>query len=330
MPADKETLTPAAEPDRFEHESPLRAFTDWNAHGSYAIGKGLRPSVAHLPVYLDAIERKEGWQLVQMLLDGNGSFRSAIFRRSGWWKGKVNGHLAFATRKLGECFEPLQPSEEELAFYEDMGRKHTRAVEMAAELDAEDGGYEMIDPIESAFGDFPNVAPFDPKRYGKKLYDEWLRGEIEKGFLPDDPVNPPHYGGTACAEIGERLTPNAYQTLKYCWRLGEKDDPVVELGKAIWYWKREIELYKDRPRLPRLFCPDFDLAGRIADRIEFTRQIVLSLWSGFTFGMLPDHRQAILVMLERELERRKNHEEPSDDLYEEEPSYDNRGRGMEP
>jgi len=57
-----------------------------------------------------------------------------------------------------------------------------------------------------------------------------------------DPINPAHYNGTACAQIGERLTANAYQVLKYNWRLGKKDDPVIEVGKSIWYLDREIAL----------------------------------------------------------------------------------------
>lgn len=70
----------------------------------------------------------------------------------------------------------------------------------------------------------------------------------------NDPINPAHYDGTACAQIGERLTGNSYQVLKYNWRLGKKDDPVIEVGKSIWYLDREILIGKEgfRPnqRLP--------------------------------------------------------------------------------
>lgn len=60
--------------------------------------------------------------------------------------------------------------------------------------------------------------------------------------MSDDPINPKHYAGTACAEIGERLTGNSYQVLKYNWRLGKKDAPAIEIGKSLWYLDREIEL----------------------------------------------------------------------------------------
>ena len=60
----------------------------------------------------------------------------------------------------------------------------------------------------------------------------------------NDPINPAHYNGTACAQIGERLTANSYQVLKYNWRLGRKDDPIIETGKSIWYLDREINLAK--------------------------------------------------------------------------------------
>lgn len=71
----------------------------------------------------------------------------------------------------------------------------------------------------------------------------------------NDPINPAHYDGTACAQIGERLTANSYQVLKYNWRLGKKDDPVIEVGKSIWYLDREIKLAEDgyRPGPRSLF-----------------------------------------------------------------------------
>lgn len=75
-----ETLIAAAEPDRFTHESPIRAFTDFRVAGTWAIGKGFRPSLAHLHTYLDAMQHKEGWHLVQML-DGGSLNPTLIFQR---------------------------------------------------------------------------------------------------------------------------------------------------------------------------------------------------------------------------------------------------------
>lgn len=60
--------------------------------------------------------------------------------------------------------------------------------------------------------------------------------------MADDPINPKHYDGTLCAQIGERLTANSYQVLKYNWRLGKKDAATIEVGKSIWYLDRELEL----------------------------------------------------------------------------------------
>ena len=68
------------EPDGFTHESPIRAFTDWTVNGRYAIGKGFRPSLQHLTVYLDAMERLEGWALLQVLEAASGS-PSFVFRQ---------------------------------------------------------------------------------------------------------------------------------------------------------------------------------------------------------------------------------------------------------
>lgn len=68
-----ESLHAQPEPDGFAHESPIRAFTDWTVNGRYAIGKGFRPSLQHLTVYLDAMDRLEGWSLLQVLEAASGS-----------------------------------------------------------------------------------------------------------------------------------------------------------------------------------------------------------------------------------------------------------------
>lgn len=66
--------------DNFVTESPIRAFTHWDAQGKYAIGKGFRPSLQHLARYLDAMISKEGWELVQ-ILESATSAPSFVFRK---------------------------------------------------------------------------------------------------------------------------------------------------------------------------------------------------------------------------------------------------------
>lgn len=53
--------------DNFTTESPTRAFTEFRECGLYAMGRGFRPAVDHIPVYLDAMESKAGWALVQII-----------------------------------------------------------------------------------------------------------------------------------------------------------------------------------------------------------------------------------------------------------------------
>lgn len=57
--------------DGFTTESPIRAFTDFKVNGRYAIGKGFRPSMAHLGAYLDAMEGREHWKLLQIIMPDN-------------------------------------------------------------------------------------------------------------------------------------------------------------------------------------------------------------------------------------------------------------------
>lgn len=79
-----DTLIAAKQADGFKSESPIRAFTDFQVSGSYAIGKGFRPSMAHLSRYLDAMEAKEGWRLVQIILpDNDAADPTILFHKVG-------------------------------------------------------------------------------------------------------------------------------------------------------------------------------------------------------------------------------------------------------
>lgn len=77
-----QSLHAEVSPDNFETESPIRAFTHWDCQGKYAIGKGFRPSLQHLARYLDAMDEREGWQLVQ-ILESATIAPSFVFRK-GW------------------------------------------------------------------------------------------------------------------------------------------------------------------------------------------------------------------------------------------------------
>ena len=78
-----DSLISPKQPDGFKTESPIRAFTDFQVSGNYAIGKGFRPSMAHLSRYLDAMEAKGGWALVQVILpDNDAADPTILFRKS--------------------------------------------------------------------------------------------------------------------------------------------------------------------------------------------------------------------------------------------------------
>ena len=106
-----------------------------------------------------------------------------------------------------------------------------------------------------------------------------------------DPINPAHYAGRTCADIGERLTANGYQILKYVWRLGKKDNILTELGKAQWYAESEFKLLlaldvkfpgmRTQPLLHDLADPDSFLRDRIDGQPLFTREIAFHLWAGY-------------------------------------------------
>lgn len=329
------------EKDGFKHESPIRAFTSYTMAGGYFIGKGFRPSLQHLTEYLDAMERKEGYSLVQLLEAATGA-PTMIFRRDPAWVGTdVYKQIADIVRN---------PTEGE-----------RRPIAMAA-LGA---GYRQEEPWYSLGSNAPipddhymEAAEYVIRRshadQGKDQYADQVIADFRKRFAPpknhasrshaslasqlgfvmssasmvrikqliaafldetrmksaygdndglapdnvtvpgpapsDDPVNPDHYAGRACADIGERLSANGYQILKYCWRLGKKDEPCQELGKALWYLESEDALLKTF-RVPMVRAPS--LLGlkpervekwfedRIADQPQFTQNVARMLWQGY-------------------------------------------------
>jgi hypothetical protein len=175
------SLIEPKKPDNFEHESPIRAFTDFKVAGGYAIGKGFRPSLAHLSTYLDAMESKEHWQFVQIILpDDDDGAPTMLFRKS------------LPTMNVLTVEEA-----------KDMGRDWKEIVK----------GYIANEAVP-----------------------------IREKTPADDPIHPKHYNGTECAEIGELLTANSFQVLRYNWRLGKKDDALQEIGKSLFYVDREIAL----------------------------------------------------------------------------------------
>lgn len=435
-----DTLHQEPERDQFKTESPIRAFTTWTVQGLYALGKGFRPSLAHLVPYLHAMESKEGWQLVQVLeagtqtpsfifrqsrvipdevlidrLRGDDGFKHSIRdllndeepyvrNREGFEEAgrkidqardmsdamtiertEIDGHLAFKigldsekvfhtrarwTAKIDMLQKAMfgmkrewlrtffeKESVESMAQYWEtasvasvlrlidrlgywdhiaiadpiteaelgkvLGRKF-RADDPALQACTTDIYKVMADSLRT---DQPLGEPYAPTLaarmdqhdYGDMqpedeplgfLYDvtppaEAIGGQPPISAIGDDPINPKHYGGTACAEIGELLTANSYQVLKYNWRLGEKDSPCVEIGKSIWYLDRELALIAEGhtfipgdDRLPDHTFFDHRLQGRS----EHTAKIARSLISWNRYGN-PETLKLLRRVLQGELDR---------------------------
>ena len=64
--------------------------------------------------------------------------------------------------------------------------------------------------------------------------------------LKEDMINSPkhyiqHPSGVECITITEQFNFNVGNAIKYCWRAGLKGDVLVDLKKAEYYIKREIQ-----------------------------------------------------------------------------------------
>lgn len=477
--------------DEFKTESPLRAFASFDMFGSYMIAKGFRPSLGHLTRYLDAMEKKEGWQFVQLLEAATG-VPTIIFRKTAvghidpdkekraqtlferqfgktpldpapvveipewtmtvqgrdpekviWnrvqWRGQIDKlfdtarerphhvrvkdflrreqvtdmshyyrtasvasvlrlidmfeaweaygldeaitddalYTALGKRSLAarvgckevtsEPVEVLERMAEELAddlnldvdresF--DIARKHVaEMVPMPDDVPNElrEKAFEFVmerlgvhpKHRHSNLRDFkksflnPKGTPISHTRFDEQaafilgsrydiiairnciasfnLIKPLYETQPTTGGTPialsvpgdklDDPLNPQHYNGRECADIGERLTANGYQILKYCWRLGKKDDPCQELGKALWYLDSEEKLVARTYRYSRIqpIMADIDardrmayLLDRTANQSQFTADVARFLWDGYTHetlselkAMIADHKATL-------------------------------------
>lgn len=306
--------------DGFSKESPIRAFTDWREDGCYAVGKGFRPALAHLTTYLSAMFEKEGWRLVQIIEATNPTM---VFERA---RSSVTATLneidadnfqaAFglptrpvAPVKITRDYDPPDaiagdPDKTYVATAEEQFKFYQSSEKAAVEPDL--GAPHDADVLVTDQYGIRTAA-----RYvnGVWVYASHPTVELEHSPLEwepyptDDPVNHRHYAGTACAEIGELLTANSYQVLKYVWRLGEKDDPIIELGKAIWYCKREIAMIGQPHRSMVPLVKDF-LIKRLEGKSPLTRSVAMNLWN-WTFSDAEESVLWVLNALENELESRR-------------------------
>jgi hypothetical protein len=282
-----ETMFTAKVADGFTTESPIRAFTDFKATGTYAIGKGFRPSLAHLGSYLHALEVRERWQMVQILMpDNEAGDPTIIFHKV------MPPMVAYHIPRMDRGFVPTKDLQREhratmsQVFGEPYTGNDDLFVEHAADwfkvdLDTLKEQYNRNrEGLKTARGDllarcpciFPATPPeiercveaYDPYKgvadfirangseFKKALLDDApiARGTVSfakvSGQEPDDPIHPKHYDGVACCEIIDHMPFNVGVAGKYIWRLGEKDEIAQEIGKLIFYLKRQIDIEVNR------------------------------------------------------------------------------------
>lgn len=333
-----------AKRDNFATESPIRAFTSFEVDGRFAVGKGFRPSLAHLPRYLNAMYDKEGWKLLQILEATNPTM--LFFQVSGT-------KIALKT----ETFDPVMPElrakqkdwtqrgsdapipddhwctaaeyvirrmiagpeahvEAAVRDFNKRFRPRVDSVQISHKTLAQQiqfitsGNIVRIKQLIDGYRDMVRLDLVEAERVRsirtKDVRDPDAPNGIRVEPLPteikpvNDPINPKHYNGRECADIGERLTANGYQILKYCWRLGKKDDPCQELGKALWYLDSEEQLcisarypHNMMPNTRGLKDPEKFFQERVEQQPEFTQIVASFLWDGYDRNTLHKLRAII-------------------------------------
>lgn len=222
-----ESLIAPKNPDGFTTESPIRAFTDFKTEDLYAIGKGFRPSLAHMAAYMSAMESKERWQLIQVILPRDN-----------------DGEPTMLFRKVLPPMHVLPPMPDDIytrltgEIFRDAGITTEREARSSEALATAYGFQHTKDlPVRSI-----QTREVRDRTSPSGVRTEALPPEHDFNRRVDDPIHPKHYDGNACAEIIEHMPTNVGLAGKYIWRLGEKDAVAQEIGKLIFYLKRQHTL----------------------------------------------------------------------------------------
>jgi hypothetical protein len=261
--------------DGFQHETPIRAFTTWTADGYYALGKGFRPSLQHLVPYLNAMEQKEGWRLVQVLEAGSQT-PSFLFRRerpmyridippmgdldlSPEFKARMEEFLSNCPIIDGQGVR-LHPSLDDIdtRLPDPVMPEVRERFNEQRDFGDEDPGCDDNDGLALGHVTVPGPVSFDQTPERIVRVPQALGAPYQAASVPrvlgdpldvsvpgdkiDDPVNPKHYNGTGCAEIAENLPGNLAHAITYVWRAGDKPDQpeLTEIDKALWWMDREM------------------------------------------------------------------------------------------
>jgi len=317
---DDDNLISPKQTDGFSTESPIRAFTEFKVAGRVAIGKGFRPSLAHLHTYLDAMERKEGWRFQQILLpETDAGDPTVLFHQVPPMvlnvpglkaaEGRAEDLYAKVAATLGsDAIDPtaihqprIAPEPESSKHADDLDAPHDTHLHIMVRSNFKklhqvsgiyrDGQWHIV--TQRAGSEIVRTLPMkgEPESWDYppevKAIRQAMPGLSMLAAMADDPINPKHYRGTRCAEIGELLSANSYQVLKYNWRLGEKDDPCVEIGKALWYLDREITLAgSDWRPVDGLLPVESWFDERLEGENEYVRAIAVQLIDWNRFGRI--------------------------------------------
>lgn len=114
-----------------------------------------------------------------------------------------------------------------------------------------------------------------------------------------------HCSGVEAIDIVERLDFCLGSAVKYCWRVGQKDDAIQDLRKSAWYLRRALEGTRLGHEMRRsyLICPA--LAKVIASEpVGSVLREVLQLIPERIFSGEPPRIADALARVEREIASR--------------------------
>jgi hypothetical protein len=94
----------------------------------------------------------------------------------------------------------------------------------------------------------------------------------------DDAINPSHYkshpSGVQCIDISKHLSGCLAQAFQYVWQCGQKDNPIQDLDKAIWFIRAEMSI--DEWVHGAVWCTQKNLAYVLAHEVDNNRFTALA------------------------------------------------------
>jgi len=121
-----------------------------------------------------------------------------------------------------------------------------------------------------------------------------------------DPINPDYYkqGDKQCIEYTENWPHCIAAAVKYMWRYKDKENPKLDLEKAIWYLRREITNMREKRQGKLYYTSHQAYISESINHIESRniKEAINQIWGRDFKGVVVQDIQRAIASIGNELE----------------------------